>query len=416
LIRLFVALLILTALAGGGCPPGNTPADASGIPNAAALSSKRCTTLGRLIGAEDALLVCDPAGKTIVGIHADKMLMPASTLKVLTALIARHYLGPAFRFKTEVYIDSRKNLKIKGYGDPLLISEELRKIAGAVAGRIHKFNDLIVDDSYFGAVTIPGVTDTLNPYDAPSGALAVNFNTVNFRRAGNRVSSAEPQTPLVPFILDRIRHSGLQTERVVLSAENDEATLYAGHLFRRFLTDAGIRSTGGVKTGAVRPGRDRLVYRHTSAFTLDQVIRRLLMYSNNYMANQLLIAAGIAVYGPPGSLEKGLSAADTYIRKVLGITAVHMAEGSGISRENRISAACMMKVLEAFRPYHALMRETDGAYFKTGTLSGVSTRAGYVRNGTGEDLCPFVLMVNTPGRHADPVMSQLIPMMRIGGF
>lgn len=411
--RLPIALLVLAAcFLNGVSRPGFTAATAHPQVSFDPPLSTETGAIRGLIGPQDALLACDPAGKPILSVHAEKMLVPASTLKILTALVARHYLGPEFRFKTEFYLDERRNLKIRGYGDPLLTSEVLRDIAGAVAGRVRSCGDLIVDGTYFGAVTVPGVTDTVNPYDAPSGALAVNFNTVNFKRTGTRVVSAEPQTPLVPFIVDRIRQTGLAAERVVLSAENDETILYAGHLFRRFLTDAGVRFSGGVKPGIVLVGRDRLVYRHFSTFTLDQVIERLLTYSNNYVANQLLIAAGIAVYGSPGSLDKGLAAAGTYIRKVLGRNDIRMAEGSGISRKNRLSAGCMMRILEIFAPLHKLMREAHGAYFKTGTLSGVSTRAGYVRSEPGGGLYPFVLILNTPGKHSDSVMSKLIPLLK----
>jgi D-alanyl-D-alanine carboxypeptidase/D-alanyl-D-alanine-endopeptidase (penicillin-binding protein 4) len=417
LIRFCISLLILAACFTGGMPGRGIPPAAAASPDtsggtALPLSTER-RAIGRLMGQQDALMVADPAGKTVLSIHADKMLMPASTLKILTALIARHYLGREFRFKTEIYVDGRQNLKIKGYGDPLLISEVLRDISETVAKQVHGFNDLIVDGSYFRGVTIPGVTDTLNPYDAPSGALSVNFNTVNFKRSGKQYVSAEPQTPLVGFILDRIRRTGLREERIVLSAENDEATLYAGHLFRRFLADAGVWSVGHVKQGRIRHDQDRLVYRYTSVFTLDQVIERLLMYSNNYMANQLLITAGIAAYGPPGTLDKGLSAADAYVRTVLKRTDIRMAEGSGISRKNRITAACMMKILETFVPFHELMREEDGTYFKTGSLSGVKTRAGYVRD-AGGGLSAFVLMLNTPGKHTAPVVSRLVRMLRNG--
>jgi D-alanyl-D-alanine carboxypeptidase/D-alanyl-D-alanine-endopeptidase (penicillin-binding protein 4) len=370
------------------------------------------SAIGRLIGGPDALLAADPGGNAVLSIHADRMLVPASTLKILTALVARHYLGEGFRFKTEIYLDSRKNLTVKGFGDPLLISEVFREIAQKTSDRVSAVHDLFVDGSYFEEVTIPGVSDTLNPYDAPCGALSVNFNTVNFRRSGNRYVSAEAQTPIIPFILGRIQQSGLKAERIVLSAENGEATLYAGHLFRRFLVNAGVRCTGGVATGAFRSGRDRLVYRHISKFSLDEVIERLLMYSNNFMANQLLIAAGIAAYGPPGTLDKGVAAANAYVRDTLKRNDIRIAEGSGISRRNRLTAACMMKILEAFAPHHELMRQEGGVYYKTGSLSGVRTRAGYVRGIDGE-LSPFVLLMNTPGKHPDAVMPKLARLLRI---
>lgn len=407
--RWFFSLLLLAAC--HGVRPGATDAfSAVGGEGSKRLNMER-QSIARLLGDQDALLAADPAGKTVVSIRADRMLVPASTLKILTALIARHYLGTAFRFKTEFYLDDRNNLKIKGYGDPLLISEVIRNISATMAERIHVFNDLIVDGSWFGAVAVPGITDTLNPYDAPNGALAVNFNTVNFiRLSEHRYVSAEPQTPLLPFILDRIRQSGRTAERIVLSAEKDEAMLYAGHLFRHFLRDAGVRSRGKVKSGVIRPGQDRMVYRYDATYSLDEIIRQLLMYSNNYIANQLLISAGIAVHGPPGTLEKGILAADDYIRTVLKRRDIRMVEGSGISRENRITAACMMKILEAFAPLHDFMREDGGIYYKTGSLTGVKTRVGYVRGKDGS-LSPFVLILNTPNKSVDPVMSRLAGLL-----
>ncbi|WP_373498560.1 D-alanyl-D-alanine carboxypeptidase/D-alanyl-D-alanine-endopeptidase [Desulfococcus sp.] len=404
MIRHLIFLLILAA--GITLPWGRSvPPSAAASPGIPAGRD-----IGRLIGEADALVAADPEGRTVLSIHADKMLLPASTLKILTALVARHYLGPGHRYKTEVYLDSRNNLAIKGYGDPLLISEVIREICKNVAERTREFNDLIVDGSYFSTVTIPGVTDTVNPYDAPCGALSVNFNTVNFKRSGRGYVSAEPQTPIVPFIHGRIRKTGLSEGRIVLSAENGESTLYAGHLFRRFLADAGAASTGAVKKGTVETGRDRLLYRYTSVFTLDEIIERLLMHSNNFMANQLLITAGIAAKGPPGTLRNGVSAADAYIRTVLNRDDIRIAEGSGISRENRITAACMMRILAAFTPHHHLLREEDGVYFKTGSLSGVRTRAGYIR-GAGGGLSPFVVMLNTPGKRPEPVVSGLARLL-----
>ncbi len=42
-------------------------------------------------------------------------------------------------------------------------------------------NNLILDDSYFAPFTVPGVSDSLKPYDAANGALSVNFNTLCFK-------------------------------------------------------------------------------------------------------------------------------------------------------------------------------------------------------------------------------------------
>ena len=92
--------------------------------------------LEKHIGDKDSVLVGHSSGRILFSKNAKKILVPASILKILTALVALDYLGPDFRFKTEFYIDSEKNLKIKGYGDPLLISEVLTEIAASLSNRI----------------------------------------------------------------------------------------------------------------------------------------------------------------------------------------------------------------------------------------------------------------------------------------
>ncbi len=76
-----------------------------------------------LIQEKDAVLLTDPQGKILASRNAEKLLVPASTLKILTALVALHYLGEDFRFVTECYSDKDNNLKIKGFGDPLFVSD-----------------------------------------------------------------------------------------------------------------------------------------------------------------------------------------------------------------------------------------------------------------------------------------------------
>ncbi|MEZ4528517.1 MAG: D-alanyl-D-alanine carboxypeptidase [Desulfobacterales bacterium] len=366
--------------------------------------------LERFIGPQDSVLIADANGKILFSKNGKIPRMPASTLKTFTALMARHYLGDDFRFVTEFWMDEKENLIIKGYGDPLLISEVLPQIAKSVHEKTDRFHDLILDDSHFEPVIIPGVTSTLNPYDSPNGALCVNFNTVNFRRASGEYVSAEPQTPLLPFVLDRVRNSGLKQERIVLSAENKETLFYAGHLLHWFLKKEGVQSDGDIKTGTVQPGKDRLIYRHFSDFSLDQVIVRLMEYSNNFIANQLFLTAGIKAYGPPGNLEKGRKAAAVYAKNVLGLEGIEIDEGSGISRNNRISPQQMLKVLEEFEPWRHLMRHEGREFYKTGSLTGVKSRAGYIESQDGS-LYRFAVLINTPGKTTDPVMKEILRML-----
>ena len=124
------------------------------------------------------------------------------------------------------------------------------------------------------------------------------------------------------------------------------------------------------------------------------------------MANQLLIAAGAKLYGSPGTLDKGILVAKDYAKKMLNVKDLCIIEGSGISRQNRISANSLHKILEKFEPYHKLMHKSGREFYKTGTLDGISTRAGYIRNEKG-GLYRFVVLINTQGKSAEPIMNLL---------
>ncbi len=156
----------------------------------------------------------------------------------------------------------------------------------------------------------------------------------------------------------------------------------------------------------VGPG-DTLIYTYHSILTLEQVLKEMFEFSNNFIANQLLIAAGAKAYGPPGTLDKGIHAALTYAKNNLKIDNINVVEGSGISRRNLISAKSLYKILKVFEPYHSLMRRRGKALYKTGTLNGINTRAGYIENAKGELYC-FVVLLNTPGKLSKPIMDMLL--------
>jgi D-alanyl-D-alanine carboxypeptidase/D-alanyl-D-alanine-endopeptidase (penicillin-binding protein 4) len=365
----------------------------------------------KMIGRQDAILVTDADGRVLISKNENRPLIPASTLKIFTALVALHTLGPEYRFETEFYCDDDDNLTIKGYGDPGLVSEVIAEIALTLERKLSRVNNIILDASYFAQpLEIPGISSSSEPYDAPNGALCVNFNTVFFKKDNGTYLSAEPQTPLLPMVLSRVRSSNLNEGRIVLSHNENEITLYSGYLFAYYLRQVDMEVTGKIAIGTVRPGRDRLIYRHQSPLMLSDTIARLLAFSNNYSTNQILIAAGARRYGAPGTLEKGVQAARDYARNILQLEDIRISEGSGISRDNRITARDMQKVLDAFAPYHTLMRSDGRQFYKTGTLRGISTRAGYIERPDGS-LNRFVVLINSPGRSAEHVTRNLIRRM-----
>ena len=380
-------------------------------PSAAADGFERIKSL---IGPRDSLIVSNSKGRTIISKNKNKKLVPASILKLLTSLVAFHYLGPDYRYATEFYLDRRSNLKIKGLGDPLLISEVINDIAARLSeliGDSTVIKDLVVDDSHFNQpLTIPGISSSSQPYDAPNGALCVNFNTVFFKRTKSGHISAEAQTPLLPYAEKKIRARNLKNGRFILSHLENENTIYAGELFQYFLKQHGVEFSGTVTPGRVNETEDKLIYRYVSRFSLTQIISKLLEHSNNFTTNQLFISSGLKALGPPGNLGKGVAAALDYTSNVLHIKNLSIVEGSGISRQNRISAHQMLRVLDEFEPHHQLMRKKGREFYKTGTLYGVSTRAGYIADGNG-GFYRYVVMINTPGKSTKPIMRKLLKIL-----
>ena len=367
-----------------------------------------CPFISSMLGANDSVMVTDNQGTPLFGHNIQKKLIPASTLKVLTALTAIRHLGPDYQFPTEFYLNDEKDLIIKGYGDPLLISETVENISHSLKSRIGRVHDLILDDSYFKQpINIPGIAaDTLQPYNAPNGALCVNFNTVDFKRKDGQIISAEPQTPMLPIALEKIRTMNSSSGRILLSEKSGDTLLYAGQLFQYFLNRAGIETTGNIQAGTVCSDRDQLIYRHLSEYKLTEIVEKLFMYSNNYTANQILLSIGAKIYGPPATLDKGVNALKRYCETHLSISGIRLAEGSGISRKNRVSAEMFIKILDAFSPYYTLMANEERIYFKTGTLKGIQTRVGYIQS-EKLGLCRFVILINTQGKRCEPVLSEI---------
>jgi D-alanyl-D-alanine carboxypeptidase/D-alanyl-D-alanine-endopeptidase (penicillin-binding protein 4) len=359
------------------------------------------------VGHGDAVMVVSPDGVPLVEINTRHLLIPASVLKVLTALAAFDTLGVEYRFPTDFYSDNRNNLIIKGFGDPLLISERLETICKTLAGTIQRVEGLLLDNTYFNRpIVIPGRGRSTEPYDAPNGALCVNFNTVAFRKQDGLWVSDEPQTPLLPAVIPKIVASGLTSGRITLAADSHEALQYTGELFRYFLEKNGVAVRGSIGKASADPDKHRHVWRYLSETGLRGIVAKLLEFSNNFIANQLLLSMGAHVYGPPATVEKGVRVLNAYYRNRLNIQGGTIVEASGISRRNRVSARDMMTVLERFAPHYKLMRHSDRQYYKTGHLKGIRSRMGYLSSVRG-DPYRFVVMVNTPGKSTHGIMQAI---------
>ena len=151
---------------------------------------------------------------------------------------------------------------------------------------------------------------------------------------------------------------------------------YAGELIAAFIQRAGGRVEGMVSTGVVPQGLQP-IYVHRQSRNLSIVLSEMLRGSNNYVANQIFLEIGGQRLGGPVSLEKSFRVANELLAKRGLAGSMQLEEGSGISRGNRLTARGLVEVLRHFEPHANLLRKGDGAYFKTGTFSGVRTLAGY---------------------------------------
>jgi D-alanyl-D-alanine carboxypeptidase/D-alanyl-D-alanine-endopeptidase (penicillin-binding protein 4) len=325
-------------------------------------------------------LVVDANGNELLAQNADEPFVPASVTKIVTAWLAMETLGGDYRFETRFYLDDKRVLYIRGGGDPFLISEELAPLATELVAAVGKtpIAGIVLDAGYYPSnLRIPGIEEDAEPYDALNSALAVNFNTIFAVRRGDKVESGESQTPITPLAISEFRARGPRGKgRISLSQDPAVSLKYAGELIAAFVRRAGGVVSGNVSIGSVPDGL-KPVYVHRQSRPLSEILVALLSASNNYIANQVFLEIGGRRAGGPVSLEKSLKIANEMLAAHGLDAAIHLEEGSGISRNNRFTTRGLAKVLELFAPHADLLRGHDGGMNKIGTMDGVRTLAGY---------------------------------------
>lgn len=342
--------------------------------------------------------VADERGNLIGSCNIDTPFIPASILKIPTALAAFRVLGADYRFKTEFYIDSRDNLYIRGFGDPLLISEEVLDILQNLHRQgVRTINSIYIDDSAFALEhQPPGREASSNPYDAPIGPTVVNFNSVAIKvRKHHRVRSTEPHTPTLP-IMKKLGHNLIQGRYLMNICQGScqpEKTMarFTAELFRSLQTKAGIGGQGGFARKKA-PVHARLVYFHKNSRRLDEVVQSMLKYSSNFIANLLYLTIGAEKYGYPATWAKANQAVHNALVSELGVKTAALIvqeEGAGLSRNNRVTARAMLRVLERFSSYAGLLRKRRHIRIKSGTMKGIFNYAGYLPDGK-----TFVILLN----------------------
>jgi len=397
--------------------------------------------------------------------EARDSMNPASVMKLVTTYSALELLGPAYRWKTEVYVDGN-DVVLKGYGDPKLNLESFWMLLRALRGRGLQDirGDLVLDRSWFGPVADGRIDDdAFRPYNVTPGALLVNFKSLRFTflpaESAVRVF-AEPALPGLEVINSLKPAEGGCPEgkafRSLIQADFRskpprasftgaypvscgekelnvalyEPQEYVAAMVKQLWAEMGGSWAGVVRQGSASPGA-RLAYVHESE-PLAEIVRDINKFSNNVMARQLYLTLAAEMGGAPARPELALVA----IRQLLvqrGIKAPElvMENGSGLSRLERASAATIAAVLQsAWRS--PVMPEfvsslpvvaADGtmkkrllgagvaghAHIKTGLLQDARSIAGYVLDRRGQRHL-VVMLINHPraSSEGEPALNAML--------
>jgi D-alanyl-D-alanine carboxypeptidase/D-alanyl-D-alanine-endopeptidase (penicillin-binding protein 4) len=284
----------------------------------------------------------------------------------------------------DFYLDTTTNtLWVKGSGDPFLVSEELSIIAKKLAQLgLKNIATIALDVSLFeNNLSVPGAGKSNNPYDAIPTAVAANFNTVTVQKKAGKIISAEPQTPLTTMALKITKrtfgHSRIKKNtRINTGSISKDAEQYFAELLFAILEQHGITVGNKVIWGTVP--KLAVFYSHINSKNLAEIIRPMMKYSTNFIANQLVLMLSSEHYERTANFSDVKTYMESTLRKHFKWRDFTFKDGAGLSRENRISPTQLVQLLDSFKPWkHLLPEVAPGVYAKSGTLNKVSTLAGY---------------------------------------
>ncbi len=456
--------------------PSALSANAAGVNTSLPAKVQKAMSANKLSNDSLALVEIPLNGPgTTTLINADKSLNPASTMKLVTTYAALELLGPTYQWKTEFYSDGvlrngtlHGNLYLKGGGDPKLNMEKLWLLLRDLrANGVQQVSgDLVLDRTYFNQPATAHFNDDggdkNKPFLVGPDSLLVNLKAARFiaRAEGGKVQIAvEP--PLAGLSIDNrvkvqkagkcpgwpdVRYNPISqydgTTVVVTGKIPDGCSgqtylaildhpSYAAGAVRAIWAELGGKVLGKDRVGIVPKGAHLLV----RAYSPDvvEIIRDINKYSNNTMAQQLFLSLGAQFRTT--SDKDDAQAAQRVIkqwlaRKGIKTPGLVMENGSGLSRNERITAREMSEILKLAwnGPYAAefisslpligmdgtmrkRFRGTNMAgqgHIKTGTLNTVRAIAGYSRDRNGKTWAVVAILNNPRPWGASSILDQAL--------
>jgi D-alanyl-D-alanine carboxypeptidase/D-alanyl-D-alanine-endopeptidase (penicillin-binding protein 4) len=415
---------LLPVLAGDKPGGALTAAELAGVLGPLALAPG----LGKHVG----IAVADPASAALLfDEHAAEGFAPASTNKVVTAVAALAALGPDDQFTTRVAqgpnsgsgAAATASIVLVGGGDPTLstqgpasepgyrpasLDDLAARTAAALQAKGVNSVTLGYDASVFGG---PGLNPTWSAgYTDGNVAPVVGLMVDEGRaKAADDLSPRVPDPAAVAAVdfAGRLAAHGVQVV--------GKPSVAAGGLGA-----AGAAGGSAAADGSAAPGASELA--RVSSPRLADLVEHMLTVSDNDLAEALLRHVALAD-GKAATFQGGVAAVRDELGKLgLDLAGLNVLDGSGLSREDRIAPEFLVKVLSAaaadnhpdLRPaltglpvagFTGTLAE-DGRYTtppslagaglvraKTGSLTGVVTLAGLVRDSSGQ-LLVFALMAD----------------------
>lgn len=324
------------------------------------------------------------SGQALYRHNATEAMLPASNMKIITTAAALKVLGPDYEFVTRVGLCD-DTLVIIGGGDPLLgdkaTEEKYGRAAGWIFGDIAEalkekgiaaVNDIVVDSSIFDdeRVNPSWPKEQLNRWYACE-VSGLNFNgncvAISAKTVGGKVEiSVEPATDYLKIINEvAVSHGtsavgayrNLETNVVLVKGRCREAVgpfdfaierpaAFFGYLLAENLIEQGISTKGRLIEKAVGADCNAVELKQYS-HSLADCLRRCNKDSFGLAAESLLKTMGAkASGGRNGSWEGGRKVVSEYLSGIgIDESEFYIDDGSGLSRQNELSANAITKVL-----------------------------------------------------------------------
>lgn len=391
--------------------------------------------------------------------QSDIFMLPASTQKIFTALAAKLALTDDFRFQTALLSNGiiengilKGNLIARFTGDPELTSGQIYQLISKLKQQnIKKVEgDLILDTSVFASHDKASGwiwNDLTMCFNAPPAAINIDHNcfyvTLNADQnigefAKVNIPSAYPvQVFSSAYIVDKKDAPFCQLDVVVhdnnryqvkgcmarqsqpfgLSFSVQDPTYYGASIIKAHLKSVGIEFNGQIKE-PLNSQMGNLLAEHYSE-PLPVLLKKMMKKSDNQIADALFRTVANKQHNRPASFQLGSYVIRQFLKSKANIQFKNsvVADGSGLSRHNQVSASTMLETLEYIAQNEESLKlfETfpiagvDGTISgrgsisteplaknliaKTGALKGVYNLAGFMKNARGERIA-FVQFIS----------------------